>query len=223
MSSDTESPIFRRRESRRDSTLSQITGAIGANQNLQVLNDRKVLLLYASGATAAEGELNEQHMTVVKGRLEQRMKHISFLCDLEYTQYHNQDGCLTTPVSEYGRRTVYKVMELDQITNSRQTSYADIRHIAEIIKENYEKFSAFVILSGIATITYLGTNLSFMLENLQKTVVITGSLIPLSFMRNDAFQNILDSLILAGHFLIPEVLIVMDHSLQSQQMSIIEM
>ncbi|CAD8197314.1 unnamed protein product [Paramecium pentaurelia] len=211
MSSDTESPIFKRRESRRDSTLSQITGASGANHNLQVLNDRKVLLLYASGAAAAEGELNESHMTVVKGRLEQRMKHISFLCDLEYTQYHNQDGCLTTPVSEYGRRTVYKVMELDQINNSRQTSYADIRHIAEIIKENYDKYGAFVILSGIATITYLGTNLSFMLENLQKTVVITGSLIPLSFMRNDAFQNILDSLILAGHFLIPEVLIVMDH------------
>lgn len=36
-------------------------------------------------------------------------------------KYHSQDGCLATPISEYGRRTVYKVMELEQITNSRQT------------------------------------------------------------------------------------------------------
>ncbi|CAD8176865.1 unnamed protein product [Paramecium pentaurelia] len=212
MSSDEEIPKIKPSKSTNyDSMISSIINNEGGQQNLQALNDRKVLLLYASGAAAAEGEVNESHMKVVKGRLEQRLRSISFLCDLEYTQYHNQDGCLSTPLSEFGRRTVYKVMELEQITNSRQTSYADIRHIAEIIKENYEKYSAFVILSGIATMTYLGTNLSFMLENLQKTVVITGSLLPLSFMRNDAFQNILDSLILAGHFLIPEVLIVMDH------------
>ncbi|CAK81292.1 unnamed protein product (macronuclear) [Paramecium tetraurelia] len=211
MSSGGETPKLKSQGSRHDTTNSSLANIGGAQQNLQVLNDRKVLMIYASGATAAEGEVSESHMTVLKGRLEQRLKNISFLCDLEYTQYHNQEGCLTTPISEFGRRTVYKVMELEQITNSRQTSYVDIRHIAEIIKENYEKYSAFVILSGIATITYLGTNLSFMLENLQKTVVITGSLIPLSFMRNDAFQNILDSLILAGHFLIPEVVIVMDH------------
>ncbi|CAD8124608.1 unnamed protein product [Paramecium sonneborni] len=211
MNSDVDTPKLKIQGSKHDSTLSFIKNFDESQQNLQILNDRKVLLIYASGAAAAEGEVNESHMTIIKGRLEQRLKSISYLCDLEYTQYHNQDGCLTTPISESGRRTVYKIMELEQITNSRQTSYNDIRHIAEIIKENYEKYSAFVILSGIATITYLGTNLSFMLENLQKTVVITGSLIPLSFMRNDAFQNILDSLILAGNFLIPEVLIVMDH------------
>lgn len=82
--------------------------------------------------------------------------------------------------------------------------------IAECIQENYDKYSAFVILCGIATITYTGSVLSFLLENLQKTVILTGALVPLSFMRNDAFTNILDSLILAGHFVIPEVLIVMD-------------
>lgn len=47
-----------------------------------------------------------------------------------------------------------------------------------------------------------------MLENLEKTIVVTGCLIPVSYMRNDAFQNLLNSLTLAGHFIIPEVLVV---------------
>ena len=50
--------------------ISTVINAGDSQQNLQVLNDRKVLLLYASGAAAAEGEVNESHMTVVKGRLE---------------------------------------------------------------------------------------------------------------------------------------------------------
>lgn len=49
------------------------------------------------------------------------------------------------------------------------------------------------------------------MENLDKTIIFTGALIPLGFMRNDAFKNLLDSLILASHFNIPEILIVFGH------------
>lgn len=58
---------------------------MSGNGDLQVFSDRKVLMLYASGAVAAEGKMSEEHMTIMKGRLEQKLKTISFLCDLEYT------------------------------------------------------------------------------------------------------------------------------------------
>jgi lysophospholipase len=54
---------------------------------------------------------------------------------------------------------------------------------------------------------YSSSLLSFMLENLNKTVVLTGSQIPISELRNDAIDNLLGSLIVAGTFLIPEVII----------------
>ena len=44
-----------------------------------------------------------------------------------------------------------------------------------------------------------------MLENLSKTVILTGSAVPLAEMRNDAYSNILGALTIAGHFNIPEV------------------
>jgi L-asparaginase/Glu-tRNA(Gln) amidotransferase subunit D len=47
--------------------------------------------------------------------------------------------------------------------------------------------------------------LSFMLENLQKTIILTGAMVPLTLMRNDAFDNILTSLTIAGTYHIPEV------------------
>jgi len=47
-----------------------------------------------------------------------------------------------------------------------------------------------------------------MLENLSKTVIVTGAMLPISAMRNDGFSNLLTSLTIAGHFTIPEVLLV---------------
>jgi lysophospholipase len=54
---------------------------------------------------------------------------------------------------------------------------------------------------------YTASTLSFILENLNKTVVLTGSQIPLSELRNDAVDNLLGSLLVAGPYLIPEVVI----------------
>jgi lysophospholipase len=52
-----------------------------------------------------------------------------------------------------------------------------------------------------------------MLENLGKTVIVTGSQVPLSEFRNDAVDNLLNSLIIAGHFVIPEVGLCFDNKL----------
>lgn len=58
---------------------------------------------------------------------------------------------------------------------------------------------------------YTASTLSFMFENLRKTIVITGSQIPISELRSDAVDNLLGSLMVAGPFMIPEVVIYFDN------------
>lgn len=79
--------------------------------------------------------------------------------------------------------------------------------IAKTIEENYKKYDAFIVLHGTDTLAYTASALSFMLENLNKTVIITGSQIPILELKNDAVDNLLGSLMVAGHFNIPEVLV----------------
>ena len=59
------------------------------------------------------------------------------------------------------------------------------------VVDNYDQFDAFVVLHGTDTMAYTASALSFMLENLCKTVVITGSQIPLVRPRNDGVANLL--------------------------------
>jgi L-asparaginase len=84
--------------------------------------------------------------------------------------------------------------------------------IARVIRDNYEDFDGFVILHGTDTMTYTATALSFLLENLDRPVIMTGSQSPISQPRSDAVQNMVTSLILAAGKsfnlpLIPEVCI----------------
>ncbi|EIE76246.1 hypothetical protein RO3G_00950 [Rhizopus delemar RA 99-880] len=82
---------------------------------------------------------------------------------------------------------------------------ADWVRVADDIQVNYQLFDAFIVLHGTDTMAYTASALSFMLEELGKTVIITGSQVPLSEVRNDAVENLLGALTIAGHFVIPEV------------------
>lgn len=84
--------------------------------------------------------------------------------------------------------------------------------ICRIILENYSKYEGFVIMHGTDTMAYSASALSFMLENLQKPVIFTGSQRPLINYRSDAIQNILTSILYASPIssklqIIPEVCI----------------
>ena len=84
--------------------------------------------------------------------------------------------------------------------------------IAEFIYENYEKYRGFVVLHGTDTMAYTASALSFMLKNLGKPVVLTGSQVPLQFSRSDALQNLITAIEVAGNEqygikLVPEVCI----------------
>lgn len=83
--------------------------------------------------------------------------------------------------------------------------------LANIIKDNYNAFDGFVILHGTDTMSYTASALSFMLENLAKPVVFTGSQIPIGVMRTDGRENLITAIEIAaakdkeGRPYVPEV------------------
>jgi lysophospholipase len=98
-------------------------------------------------------------------------------------------------------------MEFENLIDSSNITSKEWVEMATKIEEYYEQYDAFIILHGTDSMGYTASALSFMLENLGKTVIITGSQIPLTETRNDAFDNLMGSILIAGHFIIPEVCI----------------
>lgn len=70
--------------------------------------------------------------------------------------------------------------------------------IAELIESNYETFDGFVVLHGSDTMSYTASALSFMLENLAKPVILTGSQLPIGDLRTDAKENLITSIQMAS-------------------------
>ena len=70
--------------------------------------------------------------------------------------------------------------------------------IANMIKDNYEKHDGFVILHGSDTMSYTASALSFMLENLSKPVILTGSQLPIGIIRTDGKENLITSIEIAA-------------------------
>lgn len=90
--------------------------------------------------------------------------------------------------------------------------------IAETIFDNYDNYDGFVVLHGTDTMAYSASALSFMLENLKKPVVFTGSQLPLSMVRTDAKENLVTAIEIAaarehGEAMVPEVCIFFESTL----------
>lgn len=90
--------------------------------------------------------------------------------------------------------------------------------LALLIEENYNNFDGFVVLHGTDTMAYTASALSFMLENLSKPVIFTGSQLPIGMMRSDAKENLLTAIEMAcakenGQAIVPEVCIFFEDTL----------
>ncbi|CAI2171130.1 13868_t:CDS:10 [Funneliformis geosporum] len=121
--------------------------------------------------------------------------------------------CLITPPSLVGKRIRYSVIEYEPLLDSCNMTSDDWIRIATDIELNYESYDAFIILHGTDTMAYTASALSFLLEDLGKTVILTGSQVPLSEVRNDAIENLLGALTIAGHYVIPEVSLFFNNKL----------
>lgn len=82
--------------------------------------------------------------------------------------------------------------------------------LAELIRDEYARFDGFVVLHGTDTMSYSASALSFMLENLSKPVIFTGSQLPIGILRTDGRENLITAIEIAsayegGRAVVPEV------------------
>ena len=107
----------------------------------------------------------------------------------------------------------WELFEMSPLLDSSNMTVREWNGIAQIIAQNYDSYDGFVVLHGTDTMAYTASALSFMLENLAKPVVLTGSQIPLCEVRSDACDNIITSLLIAADDRIHEVCLCFGGSL----------
>lgn len=101
----------------------------------------------------------------------------------------------------------WNIIDMDPLLDSSNMMVEDWNKIGEMVAENYEAYDGFVILHGTDTMAYTASALSFMLENLGKPVIITGSQIPICEIRSDGKDNIIAAMMIASSAKVHEVCI----------------
>ena len=109
-------------------------------------------------------------------------------------------------------------VDLDNISITKPIDSSNMNpsvwtEIAILIKKNYEKYDGFVILHGSDTMAYTASALSFMLEGLNKAVILTGSQIPIGARRSDAKENLITAVEIANSGKVSEVCIFFEDQL----------
>lgn len=112
---------------------------------------------------------------------------------------------------------------ISSVSFSKPIDSSDIQpkhwvELCKIIKENYPVYDGFVVLHGSDTMAYTASALSFMIENLKKPIILTGSQLPIGAVRTDAKENLLSAIEIAaskfnGKMLVPEVAIYFEYNL----------
>lgn len=125
-----------------------------------------------------------------------------------------QSPCLTLPASDLRTCVTYTVLEYETLLDSSSIRFEHWLMMARTIERNYTAYDGFVVIHGTDSMAYSSSMLSFLLEHLGKSVIFTGSQIPISQLRNDAQENLLGALLLAGSYVIPEVALFFHHSLR---------
>ena len=118
---------------------------------------------------------------------------------------HGHD--FVTPPFANGRRAYYDFLEYDPLLDSANLDLSDWARFADDLASHADAYDAFVLLHGTDTMAFTASALSFALEGLHKTVVLTGSQVPLYALRSDGLDNVLGALRVAIDAPIPEVVL----------------
>ena len=87
------------------------------------------------------------------------------------------------------------------------------RELSICIYNNYDRYDGFVILHGSDTMAYTASIISFMFENVNKTIILTGSQLPIGIKRSDAKENLITSIEIASSGIINEVCVYFEYQL----------
>ena len=158
---------------------------------------RKVLVIYTGGTIGMKED--------DKGRLE---------CSAGYLEREIENALSTmSQKSGVGRLPEIELVAYDPLLDSAEMTPKDWNKIGTDIANKHNDFDGFVVIHGTDTMTYTASALSFMLSNLEKTVVLTGSQLPWCDVRTDARQNLMLALVIAANYEIPEVCIAFHNRL----------
>jgi L-asparaginase len=140
------------------------------------MNSRtKILLIYTGGTIGMSKDFETGALKAFNfSELLQRIPELKQLdCEIETFSFQ-------TPIDS---------------SNMNPTQWLEI---ATVIESNYSEFDGFVVLHGSDTMSYTASALSFMLENLAKPVVLTGSQLPIGDLRTDAKENLITAIQIAS-------------------------
>ncbi len=157
---------------------------------------RSILLIYTGGTI---GMVNDP----VTGRL----RPLDFEHILNQIPELNQFDC------QIDTRT------FDPVVDSSEIQPAFWIQLIRMIKDNYDIYDGFVILHGTDTMAYTASALSFMLQNLQKAVILTGAQLPIGTLRTDGKENLISAIEIAasvdekGYPMVPEVSVYFEYKL----------
>lgn len=122
-----------------------------------------------------------------------------------------QIGSEVPELRKFGIRI--ETITFDPVIDSSNISPKEWVRLAETIRDNYESYAGFVVLHGTDTMAYTASALSFMMENLAKPIIFTGSQIPIGVLRTDGRENLISAIEIAAAGEVPEVCIYFQNSL----------
>jgi L-asparaginase len=119
-------------------------------------------------------------------------------------------------IERFGHK--FTPVTIHPVVDSSNIKPATWVRIAELIEEAYDSIDGFIILHGTDTMAFSASALSFMLQDLNKPVIFTGSQLPISTLRSDARENLISSIEIAaaekdGAPMVPEVCIYFEFKL----------
>lgn len=155
----------------------------------------KILIIYTGGTIGMAMDYNSQSLIPFDfENLIKRLPEISLIdCEFDYYSF-------------------------DEPIDSSNMNPEIWIEIGSVLEEKYNDFDGFVILHGTDTMSYTASALSFMIENLEKPIIFTGSQLPIGELRTDAKENLITSILLAslqkdGKPVIKEVSIYFEYKL----------
>jgi L-asparaginase len=147
------------------------------------MRKKKICIIYTGGTIGMKK--TEFGYAPVPGYMEETLRNMQELKDTEMPEY--------------------EFLEYSPLLDSSNITVQNWNQIGRDIKENYDRYDGFVVMHGTDTMAYTASALSFMLEGLNKPVILTGSQIPLCKVRSDARENLITAMLIASDSKVTEV------------------
>ena len=147
---------------------------------------KKLLILYTGGTFGMQ--VNSKGLLQPKSGLAEVIRNIPIFYDKKRSFFEQGDLMCTQEIE----CTVfkYKVVEFKQLLDSSNMTKHHILNIYSVIRANYKKYDCFIVLIGTDTMAYVAASLSYLFNKTSKSILLTGSQIPLGNQINDAYENL---------------------------------